>query len=363
MRITRWSLFHYRLPYQREIVWANAIESEGCYSLLRLESDDGAVGLAEGTVKATWSGVSFRSLTAVLDDLLMPALAAVDVGDAAAVSAALVPFPENRLAKGMVETACALLRASSAGQPLWRHLGGTAGVDVTWTVTRQSPGAMAREAADRVQSLGLRALKVKGGQGMDTDRDAIRRIRAAVGDAIVLNVDANSAYRPSEAAAYVRMLEDESVAIAEDPCPLEADSHFQALQHSVGIPILVDRACTTATDARLFLERGARALSTKPGRIGMAEAGVIGALAQARGARVAVGIYAESALGTLINLQQAAAVPDGLRLMPAEQTFFLTLTRQVTALPLTVTRGRIVLPDVASPDDYVDWDRIQAYAA
>jgi L-alanine-DL-glutamate epimerase-like enolase superfamily enzyme len=363
MRLARWSLFHYRLPYRQEIVWANGIESEGCYSLLRIECSEGFVGLAEGTVKATWSGVSFRSLAAVLEDLLMPALANVDVGDGDAVTRALAPFPENRLAKGMVETACAMLRAAQAGQPLWRHLGGAASVEVTWTVTRQSPAAMAREAADQVQALGLRALKVKGGQGIDTDRDAIRRIRAAVGDAIVLNVDANSAYRPDQAASYVRMLEDEGVAIAEDPCPLEADSRFEALQRSVGIPILVDRACTTATDARLFLERGARALSTKPGRIGMTEAAVIGALAQARGARIAVGIYAESALGTLINLQQAAAVPDGLRLTPAEQTFFLTLTGQVTALPLTVTRGRIVLPDMAPSDDYVDWDRIQAHAA
>jgi L-alanine-DL-glutamate epimerase-like enolase superfamily enzyme len=363
MRIARWSLSHYRLPYRQQIVWANAIESEGCYSLLRIESEDGHVGLAEGTVKATWSGVSFRSLTAVLEDVLMPALNEVDVGDSAAVTAALAPFPENRLAKGMLETACTMLRASAAGEPLWHHLGGAPAVAVTWTVTRQAPAVMAREAADRVHELGLGALKVKGGQGMETDRDAIRRIRAAVGDAILLNVDANSAYRPDQAAAYVRMLEDESVLIAEDPCPLEPDRHFEALQRSVGIPILVDRACTTASDARLFLDRGARALSTKPGRIGMAEARMIGTLAHAHGAQVAVGIYAESALGTLINLQQAAAVPDALRLMPAEQTFFLTLTEQVCAFPLTITRGRITLPDSAIPDDYVDWDRVKAHAA
>ena len=57
MKLERWSLHFYRLPYAREVVWANAREDSGLFALLKLEAD-GCSGIAEGTLKDTWSGVS-----------------------------------------------------------------------------------------------------------------------------------------------------------------------------------------------------------------------------------------------------------------------------------------------------------------
>src|SRR5438270_12676669 len=54
-------------------------ESEvSLFALLKLTSDSGNTGVAEGTIKRTWSGVSPRSLAAALEDVVMPALR--DVG-------------------------------------------------------------------------------------------------------------------------------------------------------------------------------------------------------------------------------------------------------------------------------------------
>jgi len=198
-------------------------------------------------------------------------------------------------------------------------------------------------------------LKVKGGKGVDVDLQALREIRAAVGGEVQLYVDANSHYGRDEAADYVRRLADAGVTVAEDPCPLQPDGHFEALQRASPIPILVDRSCASKEDAALYLERGARALSTKPGRVGLAETRAIAALAGARGARTAVGIYAESALGTLVNLQQPGA-------MAAEQTFFLTMTAQVSTLTPEIRRGRIVLPTQASLAGLVDWEAVRQLA-
>ncbi|GAA0497603.1 mandelate racemase/muconate lactonizing enzyme family protein [Pigmentiphaga daeguensis] len=361
MKIARWSLDFYRLAYRRQVVWANAIEDAGVYALLRIESDDGLAGMAEGTVKATWSGVSPASLAAAFRDLVMPAAAGLDVSDPATLRQALAPLPENRLAKGMLETACWMLRAARAGQPLWQFWGGTPEVEVTWTVTRQPPEVMAREAAGAAERHGIRAFKIKGGQGMDVDRRALRAIRRAVGDGAVFNVDANSAYAPDEAAAYLRLLEDEGVETAEDPCPLRPDAHFEALQRGTALPILVDSPCATVADAALFLERGARSLSAKPGRIGMTETLAIGDLARKYGARIATGIYAESALGTLINLQQAAVVPAADCAFAAEQTFFLTLAEQVVPAEPVIRRGRVALPPSPCVDDWIDRERLERY--
>lgn len=361
VKLERWSLHFYALPYRREIIWANAVEKAGTFALLVLEGDNGATGFAEGTLKATWSGVSPNSLKATFEDILMPRLGGVDIASPAAVNLALAGIPENRLARGMIDSAAWLLHAASIGTPLWKLWGGTAEVDLTWAITRQPPAVMAREAAEVCGRHGFRTLKVKGGQGVDVDLDAMREIRAAVGDDVVLYVDANSAYRRDQAAAYVRAIADAGAVVAEDPCPLLPDAEFSALQAASQLPVLVDRNCTSVLDALAFLDKGAIALSTKPGRIGLSEARAIKDLAASRGAKVAIGLYAESALGTLVSLQQAATLSAPNALVAAEQSFFLEMADQVMTHALTLERGRVTLPEIADLTGLIDWDAVRRW--
>jgi L-alanine-DL-glutamate epimerase-like enolase superfamily enzyme len=270
------------------------------------------------------------------------------------VAAAFAGIPENRLAKGMVESACWTMRAAAAGKPLWQLWGASGSVEVAWTVTRQKPALMAAESAEVCARYGFRVLKVKGGQGVETDLEALKEIRAAVGPKVEFYVDANSHYSRDEAASYVAALAGAGVTVAEDPCRLVPDEHFAKLQAGSAIPILVDRSCAGQEDAALYLERGARALSTKPGRVGLNETRGIAAMAAAKGAKTAVGIYAESALGTLINLQQPGP-------MAAEQTFFLTHTAQVSKLMPEIRGGRIALPEEPDLSRLVDWEAVRRY--
>ena len=362
VKLERWSLQFYRLPYRREIVWANAVEQAGTFALLTLDGDNGAKGIAEGTIKSTWSGVSPRSLAAIFEDVLMPKLAGVDMASPAAVAQALAGIPENKLARGMLDSAAWLLHAATVGQPLWRLWGGAPTVDLTWAITRQAPMVMAREAAALCASHGFRTLKVKGGQGLDTDLLAMREIRAAVGPDVALYVDANSAYPRDQAVAYVQAIADAGALVAEDPCPLLPDAEFSALQRASAIPILIDRNCSSVGDAQAFIDKGGIALATKPGRIGLTEARAINDLATANGAKVAIGLYAESALGTLINLQQAAALAPAQTLVAAEQTFFLEMSDQVLTDTLTIAQGRIHLPEAVDVAGLIDHDKLKHYA-
>ncbi|MGH8686909.1 MAG: mandelate racemase/muconate lactonizing enzyme family protein [Burkholderiales bacterium] len=354
MKLERWSLHFYRLRYAREVVWANAREDSGLFALLRIESG-GASGIAEGTLKDTWSGASPKSLAAALEDFLMPRLAGLDLADEKVVARAFAGIPENRLAKGMIESACWTLRAAQAREPLWKLWDAGRVCELAWTVTRQAPAAMAQDAAGACAAHGFRVLKVKGGQGVDSDLRALKEIRAAVGADVELYVDANSHYARADAADYVRRIAAAGATVAEDPCPLQPDREFEALQEASPIPILVDRSCASREDAALYLERGAQALSTKPGRVGLAETRAIAALAAPRGARTAVGIYAESALGTLVNLQQPGA-------MAAEQTFFLAMTEQVVTQVPAIRAGRLELPETADLSALVDWERVRKFA-
>ena len=356
----------YRLRYTREVVWANAVEAEGLYALLTLTDDSGAVGVAEGTIKAAWSGVSARSLRAVLEDVLLPRLMARDLESPAAAAALLAGVPENRLAKAMIDNALWQIAAALDGRPLWQWWaeGGHDGrVPIAWAVTRQQPAAMAEEAARMCAAHGFRTLKVKGGQGLATDLDALAQIRSAVGPGIELFVDANGGCAPGQAIEYVQRIADAGASVAEDPCTLAPDTDFSALQRASPIPVLVDRACVEPADAAAFLDRGARALSTKPGRIGFSAAREISALAAAAGAQVALGLYAESALGTAINAQYATALGPGRALVAAEQSFHLMLADQVTSTPLSIRDGVLDLSLLPTPVAMIDRARLQRFAA
>lgn len=358
MKLGEWSLHFYRLPYVREIQWVYAAESFGDYALLKLVADNGASGIAEGVIKPLRTGYSPRSLAVALEDVVLPQLRHVDLADSRAVEAALAKIPENRLAKALVDNACWTLRAANAGTPLWQLLGGMREVDISWMVTRQSPARMAAEAAHACDKYGVRTLKLQGGQGWDTDTKMLAEVRAAVGRNVDLMVDANGSYSRDEALEYVRALAHAGVAIAEDPCPLAPDAAYAALQRDCGLPVLVDISCTSKEDAQLYVGRGARALAAKPARIGFSEARAIDSVAASSRVRLAPAVYYESALGSWISLQYAAAVKSP-NAIPASQSFFLMLKSQIARLSPQIRGGRVELPNDADLEKYVDWKAVQ----
>ena len=362
MRLARWSIAVYKLPYPQPVRWKDTVEDGGLFLLLRLFSDSGLEGVAEGTLKPTWTGTTPRATAAALEDMLLPAVQRTDLADPLAVRAALERFPENTLAKALVDNACWDLRAQEADMPLWRLWGGTREVPLSWTVTRAAPLAMAREAADMVARHGFRTLKVKGGQGIETDAQALREIRAAVGASVALYVDANAAYRQDDARAYLRMLAEEGATHAEDPCELRPNRWFETLQRESPLPIVVDSRCQTLADAHLFLERGARAVGIKPTRTGASIALEMAQACDRQGVRVNVGLHAESALGSIGASHVAAAFPRHADSLPAETSYFLAFADQIVHETPRIEDGMLRLEDEPGFAARIDWDRLARHA-
>lgn len=360
MRLARFSLHCYSLRYERPVRWSDIVEEAAPLVLLRLESDSGAVGVAEITAKPTWCGVTARSLVAAVEGVLLPRLKGVDLDDPAQVRGVLDQVPENQAAKTLVDNACWDLYAHAQARPLWQIWGGRRKVELSWAVTRQAPKAMAEEAQRMVSRHGFGTLKIKGGQGVDTDVAGMREIRAAVGDAVRLYVDANGAYPAAQAPDYVRAMADAGALMVEDPCVFAPDNAFRQLQQGSPVPLLVDFGCASRRDAALFVECGARALSLKPGRFGLSDVRAMQRLAQPAGCEAVAGLMGESALGTLAALQFAATLHTSAP--PAELTWYLAMTEQViTAMP-PIVDGAIELPDTASLSALLDRDALQRFA-
>lgn len=348
-----------RIPYPRAIRWAGHAETCADYLLIEIVTENGLTGIGEGTVKTNWTGATLRSLAVAIEDIFAPRLLGVDAADETAIGKVLDRIPEHRLAKSMIDVACWDLRAQAAGRPLWQLWGGAPQVAMSWTVTRQQPAEMAREAAEKVAAHGFRTLKIKTGQQPALDFAALDQIRKAVGDGVRLYADCNGAYPASAAADYTAGLKAHGAFLAEDPCRFQPDASFERLRAACALPLLVDHECRSATEAALFLERGAEALSVKIGKSGLTESWTIARLAQERGAKTVVGFFAESSLGALAALQLAAALP-ARGWLPAETSFFLSLPQEFVHAPLIIKDGAVTLPDRPGFAGMVDWDRVKA---
>jgi len=355
MRLVGHTVYRYRLPYARAVKWSDIVEDGADFLLLRLTADTGDEGVAETVLKPTWNGASAGTITAALDDVLLPCLQDQDVSDPAVVAARLAMIPGQQAACTLLDNALWDLRAASARTPLWQYLGGQDTVDLSWVLTRQAPSLMVQEADDIITRHGFRALKIKGGQGVDVDVQAVHAIRHAVGSNVALYVDANGAYPLDVAQGYVDAMTDAGAALVEDPSPLHPDAAFESLQASLAAPVLVDFGNTCLRDTALFFERGARAISVKPGRFGLTATRQMAALAATHNALTVVGMFGESALGTLTALAQAACLPETA--LPAETTWYLAMTNQIVDLP-AIRDGRLRLPGAAGLAQQVDWDRL-----
>lgn len=338
-------LFSYRLPYRQTVTWSDVREDGADYVLLKLTDDAGRIGLAEATVKPTWSGHTVGSMLATLREVLLPLLA--------------TPEPRRRLrqvaeqpqARGLVESALALLALQDA--PARR-------VPVSCTLTRESPERMAAAAEAWHLGFGIRRFKLKGGQGMTLDAQAVAAVRAATPRAAV-QVDANSAYAHGELARYAGALADAGAVLLEDPCPLPL-AGFIALAHHCALPLLVDLAARDADSAAAFAAQGARAISVKPGRYGAFEAAAVAGAARANGAQVTLGLFGESDLGAALNLHLAAACTTGADSLPAELTGHLMLGERLLLGGLEPRDGCIELPALHELLERIDWTRMTRHA-
>jgi L-Ala-D/L-Glu epimerase len=347
-----------RVPYVRPIRWAGHIESSVDVLLLVIETDQGLRGIGETPIRLNWHAATLKSLMVVIEEVFLPQMRGLDLADAAAVQACLSGIKEHPLAKSLIDTACWDLRTRAAGVPLWQHLGATdPKVPISWTVTRAQPEAMAREAATVRERYGIRAFKVKTGQGIDVDRLVLQGIRRAVGDDAALYADSNGAHRSRDVPEMSKLLADHGVALFEDPCALLPNDRFRDIQKDCSLPILVDSGCRSLMDADLFLEVGAKALSVKVMKTGISESRIISDRAKVQQSRVAVGISAATALGAMNALALSASLPAETRCAPCEETFFATM-EDILVEPLAIKNGYVMLPSVSGYESLIDWNRV-----
>ncbi len=344
MKITRFDLRLVRVPYRAPIDWASVSEDAGEYLLLRVCTDEGLSGLAEAADKPTWSGSTARLTAHTLRELYEPLVVGKDPLAPERIWAALDRVGGWTTAKSLLDVALADLAARHAGLPLWKHLGGwTDTTQVAWLVPRGPADRRLAETEQAVAQHGFTALKVKIGTDPAADVRLVRRLHETFGAGMHLAVDANSGYTRHEALKVAAGLAEHDVVLFEDPCPLPPGPLTTELLRQFPVPILVDKQARGFPQVQALVAAGAPAVAIKLTRTGYRWAERTRQLCEDAGVLVAVGLNAETGLGSLMSLHFHAAHRH-LQEVPSENSFFLLLREDVLAEPLRIVGGRITLP-------------------
>ena len=274
--------------------------------LLRIEDEDGFVGLGEAAPLADYHGVNVEDVLEALEacrDMLAAASPGASTAEALAEWRRMAVLP----AVAAVDMALWDMESRQTGEPVWRRLGARIAdpVEVNYTIAAADRAGAAAEAA-QARAAGFRCVKVKVGMGDDAGR--LAAVRAVVGPEVAIRLDANGAWSVEQAVASLRALAPVGIELCEEPVHgLEQTRDVAAAIPEV--PLALDE---TASGAGALDDRVCRAVCLKIAACG----GITGLLEAAHSARAAgYEVYLASTLdgplGIAAALHAAAAVqPD-----------------------------------------------------
>ena len=260
------------------------------------------------------------------------------------------------MAKAVLETALLDFQLRRSGVSLGRFLGATQ--------TRVQSGVsvgIQPNIDDLLQVVqgylndGYLRIKLKIEPGFDIE--PVRAVRTTFGDALLLQVDANSAYQLSDA-EHLAKLDEFNLLLIEQPLPEEQVASHAQLAKVVRTPICLDESILSAEVAREALDIGACSIiNIKPGRVGgYLEAKKIHDLCYERGVAVWCGGMLETGIGRAANLALAAL--PGFTLPGDTSASARYFARDVTT-PFVLRDGHLDVPTGPGigidPDtDYLD---------
>ena len=317
MKITRIETIPIKLPTRRVHQWASLTTSIGVYVIVRVETDEGVVGLGEAPVLKDWGGDHMKyygetpaTTIRIIGDILAPALAGQDPCRIAALHAlmdkAIKGYP---YCKAAIDMALYDIAGKAFRVPAYQLLGGCYRERVP---VAHSIGLMeidkAVEEALQVKDEGIKTIKLKGGVEPERDVELVREVRKAVGNGVQIAVDANQGYPTIKTAVRtIKSMEEYGIAYMEQP--VEGIEAMAEVARRVDTPIMADESAWTPQDALEIVRKKAADIislyTTKPG--GLFKAKKVAAIAEAGGLQCNVNGSVETGVGNAANLHLAAS--------------------------------------------------------
>lgn len=241
----------------------------------------------------------------VLRDYLLPMLFGANLGSARDFPTLVQRVRGHNMAKAGLEAALWDWFAKAEGKSLARIFGGQREqIAVGVSVGLERTDAALVDKIDKYLAEGYSRIKIKIKPGRDVAM--VKAVRTAF-PSVPLQVDANSAYRLSDA-PLLQAMDDFSLLMIEQPLGDDDLWQHSRLQAMIKTRLCLDESIHTAEDALAALEMGAcRIINIKAGRVGgFSEAIRIHDLCAERNIPVWCGGMLESGIGRAGNIALAS---------------------------------------------------------
>ena len=319
MKIRRIETIPIRLPPRRVHQWASLTTPIGVYVIVKLETDEGLIGLGEAPVLKDWGGDHMRyygetpkTTVHIINDILGPVLNGEDPCNFerlhSMMDKAVKGYP---YAKAAVDMALYDVIGKALRIPVYQLLGGCYRQRVP---IAHSIGLMdiekAVEEALQVKEEGVKTIKLKGGIEPERDVNLVKEVRKAIGPELHIAVDANQGYAtPKLAIRTIRRMQEYAIRYMEQP--VEGIDAMAEVTRNVDTPIMADESAWTPRDVLEIIQKKAANIisiyTTKPG--GLFKAKKVAALAEAAGLECNVNGSVETGVGNAANVHLAASTP------------------------------------------------------
>lgn len=253
------------------------------------ETQDTCLAMARDFAK-TWKGKDASDIQARIQDL----------HNAAAY---------NPTIKSAFDMALYDLAAKTAGQPLYKYLGGEKRiVETDMTIGIGTATEMAGLAL-KYQKAGATILKIKLGKKPQDDMERVRKIREAVGERMTIRIDANQGWDFDAAVLCLNGMNDLDIEFCEQPMRTWYDDRLPELRKQTPIKIMADESCYNHHDARkLINSKSCDYLNIKFAKSGGINEGLkIHEVASEAGMPCMIGSMLESRIALSANLHFAYA--------------------------------------------------------
>ena len=361
MLVTAVEAIPYAVPYRKAARFASGAVERADNVLVRVHTDAGLIGHAEAQPRPYTYGDTQAAIVAAVREHLGPAVLGLDPLAVERAHRRWAWLGANQVAKAALDVALHDLAGQALEQPCRVLLGGYArDIAVAHMVGLDEPAAMAAEAVEVRERLGVTAFKVKVGRDPAVDVAACRAIREALPDA-ALSVDANRGWSLAQALRAGAALQELGVRAIEEPVAVEDRRARRRLADRWDVPLQGDESCVSLDHTARALEEGAvGAVSIKVARTGFTESKRILGLCLGHHMPVVVGSQYEGTAGALASAAFAAAhaaTGDA----PAELANALDLADDLVCEPLAIRDGRFAPPDRPGLGIEVDEDKLDHY--
>ena len=313
MKITGIDTIPIRVPLRadRMIRSARGTHAASPFLLVKVQTDEGIVGLGEVSCTPRWSGEDHFTAQHFIQTIFGPSLIGEDPTRIEDLNLKIERgVARNPFTKAALEMALWDILGKSLGQPVYRLLGGAVREQVTikWSISGQEPPRAAEIASWAVEQ-GFAAMKVKVGLDPKSDVERVAAVRKAIGGGIRLGVDANGGWPVRTALQVIPQLKGQGVFFVEQPVPAWDIAGMARVRRRVSLPVIADESVYTTHDAMALVRADAAdVLSVYVGKAGgITNARKVVGVAEAAGLACTIGSNLEMGIGSAAMIHLAMA--------------------------------------------------------